>query len=193
MTRIHKRLYSDPWTTLVFFIKTFFPKSLRNQSSSYINSSQASFNPYQLRFIHDAPLGATINKPVPVATTLSAYVVLASDRRNYCSLIPVLTLSSSCFDCPECKPWTDDISSIIHVKKLESLLILLVPVEQCKVIKCGVRKNSDCLVSFSIVSRRRKKKEEGGQKVSGRMRNSTTGNRGQTSFHRSNCLIYWIV
>ena len=32
-------------------------------------------------------------------------------------------------------------------------------------------------------------KEKGGRKASGKTRDTTAGNRGQTSFHRSNCLI----
>ena len=176
MTRIHKRLYFDPWTTLVFFMKMFFPKSPRNQSSSYINSSQAPFNSYQLRFVLRHAPSATINKFVLVATTLSAYTALASDGRNNWSLIPVPTLSSSCFDCPECKPWTDGTSSIIHLKS-SRFAYSSITVKQYRVNKCGERK-FDCLVSFSIVSRQKK----GGPKASGKMGDTAAGKRDRQVF-----------
>ena len=69
-----------------------------------MNPSQVSVNLYQLRFIHDAPLGTTINKPVLVAKTLSAYAALVPDRRNNCSIGLIPTLSSSNLRQPECEP-----------------------------------------------------------------------------------------
>ena len=96
----------------LFLKKTFFPESPRNQSSSYINSSQASINSYQVAIILRHALSATINKPVLVATTLSAYARTVSHRRKSWSLILVLTLSFSCFDCPECKPRRDDTNAL---------------------------------------------------------------------------------
>ena len=57
--------------------------------------------------------------------------------------------------------------------------------------KCGDEEKPDYLVSFSIVSRR--KKEEGTESL-GENEERNSWKRGQaTSFHRSNCLVYWIV
>ena len=80
-----------------------------------MNPPQVSFDSYQLRFIHDAPLGATINEPILIVTTLSAYVAHVSDRRNNWSINLVATTSSSNLRQYEREPLTDEYRCVIHL------------------------------------------------------------------------------
>ena len=97
---------------------------------------------------------------------------------------------SDSFDHPECDSCTDDISPIIHVKKLELCLFnhsSLTVINNTKWIDLGMRKIwlFDWFPLFLDGEREKGDRTPRGKRGTQRLE------KGQTNFHRSNCLYTW--